>query len=159
MSVLEFVAWGQPIGQGAHSRNRYGATYETTKGHAPWRKELIRAATQAITDIGWRTLADAVHVDITCYGPRPKSHYGTGRNAGILKADAPAYPITQGRYGSGLQDTDHLARSILDALKLARVIDDDSLVTDLHIRARYAEQPVGARAVIRVYPQPALVGA
>lgn len=159
MTLLQFVAWGRPVGQGNHRQNRWGAAYEATKGHAAWRTELIRAATQAMNDLDnpWTTLTDAVHVGVTFYGPRPASHYGTGRNAGILKADAPMYPITKDT-GRGLSDIDKLCRSVLDALTIANVIADDALVTDLLPRKRFAEQPTGARALIVVYPQLALVG-
>lgn len=155
MSHLQFVAWGQPVGQGSITRNRYGAAYNAAKGAGPWRKEVIRAATDAAGP-DWVILEEATLVDVTFYGPRSSSHYGTGRNAGILKASAPTYPIAQGRYGAGLQDIDKLARSILDALKIAGIIRDDSIVTDLNCRARYAEQPTGARALVTVHPQAAI---
>jgi Holliday junction resolvase RusA-like endonuclease len=53
--------------------------------------------------------------------PRPQSHYGTGRNAKVLKPSAPKYP-------TGTPDLDKLVRAILDALTDARVWDDDSQV-------------------------------
>ncbi len=40
---------------------------------------------------------------------RPKNHYGTGRNAGILKDSSPEYPVMQ-------PDMDKLNRAIGDAL-------------------------------------------
>jgi Holliday junction resolvase RusA-like endonuclease len=51
--------------------------------------------------------------------PRPKSHYGTGRNAGTLKPGAPLYHASR-------PDRDKLERAINDALKIAGIFKDDS---------------------------------
>jgi Holliday junction resolvase RusA-like endonuclease len=62
---------------------------------------------------------------------RPRSHYGTGRNAGKLKASAPEYPTTR-------PDTVKLTRAIEDAL--TKVIwRDDSQVVDHHLLKRYGD--------------------
>lgn len=53
--------------------------------------------------------------------PRPKSHYGTGRNANKLKKSAPV-EHTQA------PDIDKLARLVLDSLQVAGVINDDAQV-------------------------------
>jgi Holliday junction resolvase RusA-like endonuclease len=146
---LTFTTWGRPIGQGAHRTSATGHTYEITKGHAPWRKKLINSAREAMED--WTALDGPVDVMISCFGPRPKSHYGTGRNALVLKASAPAYPVLKGG-AVNLHDVDHLARSVLDALKLAEVITDDARVVDLFVRKRFARRPDGARATVTVWP-------
>jgi Holliday junction resolvase RusA-like endonuclease len=52
---------------------------------------------------------------------RHKSHYGTGKNAGVVKESAPRYPAT-------MPDIDKLLRAILDGLTDARVWDDDGQV-------------------------------
>jgi crossover junction endodeoxyribonuclease RusA len=49
-----------------------------------------------------------VSLEVVVYVPRPKAHFGTGRNAGTLKAPAPEYPAT-GR------DIDKVARAVFDA--------------------------------------------
>ena len=54
---------------------------------------------------------------------RPKSHYRTGRNAHLLRDDAPTRPAT-------IPDLSKLARSTEDALKDAGVIRDDSLIVE-----------------------------
>lgn len=161
MSVLQFTAWGRPIGQGNHVRGQWGGTYEKTKGHAGWRKEVIRAATEAIAhhEAGWEPLDGPIVVSVMFFGPRPNGHYGTGRNAGQLKRSAPTYPTTLGAAETRFADIDKLARALLDGLTFAGVIVDDARVTDLHCQKRYAEQPAGARAVVTVYPQGASVDA
>ena len=54
--------------------------------------------------------------------PRPKGHWGTGRNADRLKGSAPAIHAQT-------PDLDKLLRLVNDALTIARVIEDDALVT------------------------------
>jgi Holliday junction resolvase RusA-like endonuclease len=68
-------------------------------------------------------LEGALELVCVFYVPRPKSHFGTGRNAKILKDSAPAYPTSR-----NLGDWDKLARAVGDALTQAKVIADDKLV-------------------------------
>jgi len=66
-------------------------------------------------------LIGPLKVDITVYFPRPESHYGTGRNAGKLKASAP-------KYNTGKPDRDNLDKAILDAMTDSGFIRDDKQV-------------------------------
>lgn len=70
---------------------------------------------------------------------RPKGHYGTGRNAGILKESAPKYPTTK-------PDLSKCVRAIEDALT-GIVWKDDSQVVYLQTGKMYAEK-TGAHIVI-----------
>ena len=54
------------------------------------------------------------------YG-RPKSHYGTGRNVGVVKASAPYYKASA-------PDLDKLQRALGDALTQAGILRDDALI-------------------------------
>lgn len=64
---------------------------------------------------------------------RPARHFGTGRNAGKLRADAPRYPIVR-------PDSTKLLRGVEDAL--TKVIwRDDALIVDQVVTKRYAEKP------------------
>lgn len=71
--------------------------------------------------------------DLTFTLPRPASHYGTGKNAGKLKASAPKRP-------TGKPDRDNLDKAVCDAITQAAVWHDDSQVTDGRIRKRYTEE-------------------
>ena len=51
--------------------------------------------------------------------PRPKGHYGSGRNAGKLKDSAPEY-VTKA------PDTDKLMRLLCDAVDIAGICEDDA---------------------------------
>lgn len=72
-----------------------------------WRQEL---SLEMQRDRPPTPLLGPVVVGITVFVPRPQSHYGTGRNAGVLKANAPEFPAAG-------KDLDKVARACLDAAK------------------------------------------
>lgn len=90
---------------------------ESSKRVKPWRTDVREAAINA----GCEPLDGPVVVTIDCYFPRPKSHFGTGRNAGIIKATAPMSHIQR-------PDMDKLQRAILDALTGIAWHDDSQVV-------------------------------
>jgi crossover junction endodeoxyribonuclease RusA len=137
--------------QGSKTRTRHGMR-ESSKAVGPWR-EAVRAETQlAIThavpdDRGWAAdppLAGPLAVSVTFYFGRPQNHYGTGKNAGVLKPGAPAFPASK------RNDVDKLSRAVLDGITQGGAIADDGLVTDLTAVKRYADDvPAGAVITIR----------
>jgi len=74
-----------------------------------------------------------VWVTIACYFPRPKSHYGTGRNSGKLKYKAPFYYKSR-------PDCDNLAKAVLDAINGVYFVDD-AQVCKLMVTKYYDERP------------------
>lgn len=89
----------------------------------------------------------AVRVELTFVLPRGKGHFGTGRNAGLLKDSAPAQPAVR-------PDVDKLTRNALDAMK-GVVYSDDGQVAELVARKVFGEP---ARVVISVWRLPESVG-
>lgn len=172
MSVLPpltFTAWGRPVGQGNHRTTRTGRTYETTRGHAGWRTNVTSEAEGAVT--AYNTTAGRaepwpkmgldcpVAVGLRFHVPRPRSHYGTGRNHDQLLPSAPRYPITNSAGDTAKADIDKQVRAILDALTVARVIYDDARVVKLVVEQVYALTPALVRAIVTVRehdPQPTL---
>lgn len=75
--------------------------------------------------------------------PRPKGHYGSGRNAHVLKPNAPTHPITK-------PDCTKMVRAIEDALTGLAWLDDSQVVVQ-HNEKVYADEPcqVGASVAIR----------
>ena len=74
--------------------------------------------------------------------PRPKGHFGTGRNAGKLKDSAPKYCPKK-------PDLTKLVRAVEDAI--TRVVwRDDALVVQQHTVKRYIAngEPIGAHITI-----------
>lgn len=100
----------------------------------PWRAEMALAAWEAFE--GEPTL-EAVRATLDFTFPRPSSHYGTGRNAGSLKASAPAYKTTK-------PDLDKLIRAVLDSLT-GVVFVDDSQVSELAARKSFGRAGVWVR--------------
>lgn len=77
---------------------------------------------------------EAVAVALRFGLPRPKGHWGTGRNADRLKPSAPAWPATK-------PDVDKLERAVLDALT-GVLWADDSQVVMLSADKVYAPTPM-----------------
>jgi crossover junction endodeoxyribonuclease RusA len=109
------------------------------KGKA-WRSDVRDAAQAAMA--GRPPLEGPLVLDVRFLVPRPKGHYGSGRNAGVLKDSAPRYPTT-------IPDSTKMLRAVEDALK-GLCWRDDAQVTTHHTRKRYAvEGRVGAEVSIR----------
>jgi Holliday junction resolvase RusA-like endonuclease len=106
---------------------------------ASWR---AHAAEQARAARGLQALYDcAVRVHLEVLRIRPKSHYGTGKNAHMLKANAPPLPTSA-------PDLDKLQRSLGDALN-GVLWRDDALISTWVVTRRWA-----AEAGIRVLVEP-----
>lgn len=101
---------------------------ESSRAVGPWR-EAVRGECQRAATV---PIPGPVAVVITFWMPRPRSHYGTGRNAGMLKPSAPAYP--DGRKN----DIDKLARSTLDGLTMGGAYWDDGQVVRLLVYKEFA---------------------
>jgi len=139
-----FRAYGTPIPQG-HVRTvtKGGRTwsFHGSPGLEPWRQAVADQA--RVGRQGVVPYDGPVEAVMTFHLVRPKSHYGTGRNARVLKPGAPPFPTTR-------PDADRLARAVLDAISLdldgqgKPILADDSLVVVLYAAKRYCaldEQP------------------
>jgi Holliday junction resolvase RusA-like endonuclease len=111
------------------------AQVESSTKVAPWREAVKTAAYQARD--GQPPLDGAVLVTVSFYLARPRSHYRTGRNAHLLRDNAPAWPATK-------PDIDKLLRSTLDGLGEAGIFTDDARVASVSMSKIYAgpQQPL-----------------
>lgn len=73
-----------------------------------------------------------VVVGLTFTVTRPQSHYGSGRNAHVLKPSAPDYP-------TGRPDLSNLIKLVEDALTGVAWVDDDQVVMLRNPRKFYAK--------------------
>jgi crossover junction endodeoxyribonuclease RusA len=142
--TLTFSIIGTPAPQGSKTRNRYGAVYESSPKVKPWRQDVQSAAREAMG--GSHVYVGPVIVGVRFRLPRPKGHYGTGRNAGQLRPSAPKVPDVK-------PDIDKLVRSTLDGMGEAGVWRDDAQVVGLWVVKEYATDtlPVGATVSVDAY--------
>jgi len=83
-----------------------------------WREDVVAACLRVFHE---NPLRGPLRVDIYFFVTRPKSHYGTGINADVLKGSAPKYPISK-------PDKTKLLRSTEDALTGVLWLDDTQVV-------------------------------
>lgn len=149
--VVDVVGVPAPQGSKSGFYNKHTGRVqmvESSKKVKPWRQDVVAAALDAKAQSGWVAPAVAVEVEIAFQMPRPRYHFGTGRNAHQLKPGAPVYVDKK-------PDIDKLVRSTLDALTSADVLRDDAQVGRIVVDELYANGPSGAQITIR----PLLAGA
>ena len=128
----EIWVGGHPRPQGSKTPiSRGGRTWlvEKSKYVGAWRDDIARAVKDSGVALGDAPAA----VVLTLFMPRPKDHYGTGRNSAHLKDSAPGYPATR-------PDVDKLARAVLDAMKTGGAIADDGQVVLLSAGKLWAHE-------------------
>lgn len=123
-------AIGKPAPQGSKRYVGNGQMVESSPDLWPWRNAVTMAAAQKME--GQLPLEGPVAVVVTFQFARPKNHYGTGKNAGQLRASAP-------KMHSGAPDIDKLQRSTFDGLTDARVWGDDAQVASVSAEKEFAE--------------------
>jgi crossover junction endodeoxyribonuclease RusA len=116
--MIEFEVPGVPAPQGSKTRTRFGMR-EDNPATRPWRAAVAWEATRAMDGI--TPIGGPAELHVVFFFPRPKSHFGTGRNADQLKAVAPAYCTSK-------PDIDKLLRAIGDAVTGICVRDDSQFV-------------------------------
>lgn len=134
---LAFQVYGIPAPQGSKRHVGHGILKESSKKVAPWRDDVKAAAERQIEAEAhgiWDPFAGPVHVFVVFQFARAAGHYGTGRNAGLLKTTAPRYPMGKTVHG----DIEKLARSTFDALSTAGVFLDDKQVVSTQLDKVFA---------------------
>jgi len=151
--VYEFDVYGSPAPQGSKKAfiNRHtGRAQMKEQLHEriqTWRSD-VRDAALKIRNPDLGLLDVPLVADMIFTFTRPANHYGTGRNATVLKASAPPRP-------KGKPDISKLARSTEDALTKI-LYKDDALITEYgRLLKVYANEDVdaldGPGARIRIF--------
>lgn len=133
---------GQPrgrafVGPGGHARIHEAGTAEA------WKSVVAAAVIPCLPGEPW---PGPIKVHIHWLFSRPKSHFGTGRNAGKLKASAPVFK-------SSIPDIDNCEKAILDCLTRLRLWQDDAQVAwgeKLKLYCDPGERPGMLLAVVRI---------
>jgi len=136
--AVAFTIDGAAAPQG--SKTPWGS--EANPRTRPWRAAVAAAAAAAMG--GDPPLHGPVSVQIQFAFPRPKGHYGSGRNATTLRPTAPGYHAYR-------PDLDKLIRAIGDALT-GIVLRDDAQIAALFVTKVYA---AWARTDVAISPLPA----
>lgn len=150
MTRLTFVAHGKPVPQGSHIRTQHGLRDSNAHLLKPWRQTVAHAALDASLLADLPQFREALVVRAAFYFNRPKAHYRSGKNAHLLRDDAPHFPT-----GRGYGDTDKLQRSIGDALVDVAVIKDDSQIVHWVARKLFVGDHAAMQhpgVVVEVYP-------
>lgn len=134
--VLKVVVHGMPAPQGSkrgYVVNGRAVMVESSKKVKPWREAVKHAALDAHAQAA--PLAGPLMITVVYTLPRAKSHYRTGRNAHLLRDNAPRWP-------AGKPDGDKLDRATLDALTDAGVwLDDAQVVVRVSVKSYPAVHP------------------
>lgn len=131
--VLTTIIPGPPKGQGSLSLWRGPDGKERAKH--PEQTVMHRNLAISCLRDAWgnrAALAGAVAVRCEFRVPRPKDHWGTGRNAGTLKTWAPSWVTVP-------TDVDKMLRLVCDALTIAGVVRDDAQVSLIRGQKTYCE--------------------
>jgi Holliday junction resolvase RusA-like endonuclease len=137
---VAFTVFGkaEPAGsKRAFVRDGHAQIVDANRNARDWKRQVAWVAADHFHD---DLLTGALAVGFTFYAPRPAGHFGTGRNAGKLKASAPPFPIVR-------PDVLKLARGAEDSLTGVVWRDDAQIVDELLVK-RYGSP---ARCEVRIW--------
>ena len=136
ITPIQFYVAGVPKPSGSKrgffikSINRVVIT-DANKNSKDWKQDVKEEAIKHAP--GVKLLECPLRVSLEFFMTRPKSHYRSGKNAHLLKDDAPAFPKSK-------PDVLKLARGVEDAITGIIWLDDSQIVTEL-LTKRYADKP------------------
>lgn len=105
------------------------ATVDDCKGSRSWKSQVSEAARTTFTEA---PLTCPLRLVLIFTMPRPKGHYGSGKNAAVLKSSAPHFHTSK-------PDATKLIRAVEDALT-GIVWKDDAQVCIQTARKLYGER-------------------
>lgn len=115
--MTNFFVPGTPAPQGSKRYLGNGVMVESSKRVKPWRADIRATAREHLT----QPIKGPIRLDLLFVLPRPKSHYGTGRNADKLKPSAPERHTQK-------PDLDKMVRAVGDALSGVAYTDDSQII-------------------------------
>lgn len=132
--MIVFTVYGNPATAGSkkgfyNKKAKRVIITDDSKRSRPWKAMVSDAAAGAMGGAGF--LEGALVVRLAFFVPRPKGHYGSGRNSGKVKDSAPLSPIVK-------PDLLKLARAIEDALTAIVYRDDSQIVREV-LEKHYGE--------------------
>ena len=129
--MISFTVPGLPVPQGSMTAFIKGGRPVITHKRSDALKDYRARCAMAAQAAGASCSSEPISLRAVFYMLRPKSHFGTGRNAHTLKPSAPDYCATT-------PDIDKILRALLDALTGVCFADDKQVVR-AHVVQRYAD--------------------
>jgi Holliday junction resolvase RusA-like endonuclease len=129
-----------PAGSKRAFRNPHSGRVQVVDASAktkPWQAQVASEAGERWVD---GLLEGPLEVEVTFYRPRPRAHFGTGKNSMLIRHAAPVHPSTR-------PDVLKLARAVEDALTGVVWRDDAQIVTEV-LRKRFGA-PARCEVVVR----------
>ena len=105
-------------------------TQDNGAKQTPW-ASMIGCVAQ---DLFPTPIAGPVMISVAFRMPRLKGHFGSGKNAGVVKSTAPVYHTAK-------PDLDKLLRCVKDALTGIAWNDDSQVAVVAHLSKRYGDKP------------------
>jgi len=135
--MIKFFVPGVPVPKGSakaflnRKTNKIMVQQDNRDKQKPWASMIgLRAQ-----ELGLKPQTGPVSLRLEFIMPRPKGHYGTGKNAAILK---PAFVDAQHIIKP---DLDKLIRCVKDALSSIAWVDDCQVNLIPHLSKRYSDGP------------------
>ena len=116
------------------------AVVESCEKSKDWRGDVIKFATEAYKG---PLIKDAIRLKVWFCFPRPKSHYGTGRNKDMIKEAAPDFHTKK-------PDATKLLRAVEDALT-GVIWKDDAQIIKQTVDKDYVHGGNKPGAIIEIY--------
>jgi Holliday junction resolvase RusA-like endonuclease len=130
-NTITLLIPGQPVAKNRPRFTRVGKGVRAYSDQGDEEQLWVMVARQQLQKLAVRHFSGPVAMNIVFWMKRPASHFGSGKNAGVLKTSAPAAPVTK-------IDVDNGIKFVLDNLNHCDVWPDDSYVVGIDARKRYA---------------------
>lgn len=122
--IFESTINFEPVSLKRHRHRLKGGTYDPSKKE---KEDFIKS----IENFPTEKMGKPIKCVLNFYCKRPKTHYKTGKFAGILKDTSP-------KYNTNNKDLDNMVKFVLDALN-DKLYTDDSLIFEITCSKLYSE--------------------
>src|SRR5512146_558422 len=139
--TITFTVLGDPKAQKRHRTFRHGGFLRQVDPSEPDKANFLAQVRQYAPAAPW---TEPLFLHLAFVIARPKGHYGSGRNAQVIK---PAYAKAQ---PTGKPDIDNLVKLVQDALAGVFYRDDQQIV-ELHATKEYGPVPERPRTEVRIW--------
>ena len=129
--MIEFMIPGEP-----KSQKRHRTSFKNGRmwNYDPSKQDKAYFSKFAQNYAPKTPLESPISIEVVCAFSRPKSHFGTGRNAGILKISAAINFVKK-------PDIDNCLKFVMDALQINKIwFADDCAINKVQIDKIYADE-------------------